>query len=99
MPPERILTELIDLAHRLGVEVRSEPFDVRVLESKGGLCWVHGRPAVYMDSGMALLDKIGVLAEALSTFDIEAMYVPPAIRARIERRRFLVNQKRRGFRA
>jgi hypothetical protein len=87
VPPERILRELIALAARMGVEVRSEPFDLQVIEGKGGLCKVHGQKLVVMDAGLPLLDKIGVVAEALSHFDIEAIYVPPLLRASIERRK------------
>jgi hypothetical protein len=85
--PERILSELIALATRMGVEVRSEPFDIEVIEGKGGLCKVHGHRLVVMDAGLPLVDKIGVVAEALSHLDIEAIYVPPLLRAKIERRR------------
>ncbi len=87
MPPERILRELIALAARMGIEVRSEPFDLQVIEGKGGLCKVHGQSLVVMDAGLPLIDKIGVVAEALSHFDIEAIYVPPILRASIERRK------------
>ncbi len=85
--PERILRELIALAARMGIEVRSEPFDLQVIEGKGGLCRVHGQSLVIMDAGLPILDRIGVIAEALSHYDIEAIYVPPALRASIERRK------------
>ena len=86
VPPERIHSELLKLAFRMGVEVRAEAFDLRVIEGRGGLCWLRGRPIVVMDVGLPLLDKIGVLADALAFFNLEALYVPPALRARIDRR-------------
>ena len=82
-----MLRELEKLARRLGIIVRHEPFDPRVIEGKGGFCRVYGRPVVMLDAGAPVLDKIGVLAEALARFDIEAIYVPPVLRHRIERRR------------
>jgi hypothetical protein len=81
-----VLRELEKLAQRLGVAVRFESFDVRVIEGKGGLCWIRGVPTVLLDSGASLLDKIGVLADALRVFDIEAIYVPPVLRQRLTRR-------------
>jgi len=75
-----VLRELEKLARRLGIRVRHEPFDPRVIEGKGGLCWVHGRPMVMLDGGAPILDKIGVLAEALARFDIVPLYLPPAMR-------------------
>jgi hypothetical protein len=78
-----VLRELDKLARRLGVAVRFETFDVRVIEGKGGLCWIRGNPTVVIDGGAPLLDKIAVLADALRVFDIEALYVPPVLRQRL----------------
>ncbi|WP_394826934.1 hypothetical protein [Pendulispora albinea] len=87
MTPNEVLLELEKLARRIGIRVRHEPFEPRVIEGKGGLCWVHGRPIVMIDAGAPVLDKIGVLAAALARFDIEALYVPPVLRQRIDQRR------------
>jgi hypothetical protein len=83
-PPE-ILAELEKLANRLGVVVRFDVFDAK-LASKGGLCRVHGEQLIVIEGGLPILDKIGVLSEALSTFDLEAIYLPPVLRSRLERR-------------
>jgi hypothetical protein len=85
--PAEVLRELEKLAGRLGIKVRHEPFDARVIEGKGGLCWVRGVATVMLDGGAPAIDKIGVLAEALSYFDVEALYVPPILRHRIALRR------------
>lgn len=84
-PPE-ILAELEKLANRLGVVVRFETFDAK-LASKGGLCRLHGANLIVIEGGLPILDKIGVLSEALSTFDLEAIYLPPVLRTRLERNR------------
>ena len=85
MTPREILAELEKLASRLGVAVRFEPFDARN-GGKGGLCRLQGKPHIVIDDKLALLDKIGVLSEALASFDLEAIYLPPVLRARLERR-------------
>ena len=77
--PNEVLRELETLARKAGISVRHEPFDPKVIEGKGGLCWFHGNPIVMLDAGAPVLDKIGVLADALARFDIKAMYVPPAL--------------------
>jgi hypothetical protein len=82
-----ILAELVRLAGRIGVSVRAEPFDLKVIEGKGGLCWLRGEPIVVMDAGLPVVDKIGVMARALAAFDLEAIYVPPLLRAKIGRTR------------
>ena len=80
-----ILAELEKLAKRLGVAVRFEAFDAKN-GGKGGLCRLHGAPFIVIDAGLPVLEKIGILSEALSTFDLEAIYLPPVLRMRLERR-------------
>jgi hypothetical protein len=79
-----VLAELEALAARLGVNVRAEPFGRGVLERRGGLCWVDGRPLVVMDEKLAVPDRIGVLAGALGQFDLDGVSVLPLVRERIE---------------
>jgi len=82
--PGRVLAELEALAARLGVAVRAEPFGKGVLEGRGGLCWVDGRPLVVMDAKLAVPERIAVLAGALGKFDLEVLTIAPQIRERIE---------------
>jgi hypothetical protein len=82
--PARLLVELELLAARVGVVVRTEALGGELLEGKGGLCWVRGAPLVVMDAGLALIDRIGVLAGALAHFELDKVYVAPAIRQIIE---------------
>jgi hypothetical protein len=85
--PARVLAELEALAARLGVSVRAEPFGRGVLERRGGLCWVDGRPLVVMDEKLAVTDRIGVLAGALAQLDLDGVSVLPLIRERIDEAR------------
>jgi hypothetical protein len=80
----RLLGELEALASRLGVAVRIEDFPGELLHGRGGLCWLHGRPVVLMDASLSVADRILTLASALSRFDLDAVYVPPLVRARVE---------------
>jgi hypothetical protein len=91
--PARVLAELEALAARLGVSVRAEPFGRGVLERRGGLCWVDGRPLVVMDDKLAVPDRIGVLAAALAQFDLDGVSVVPLVRERIDEAR--TGKKRR----
>ncbi|MFO0676725.1 MAG: hypothetical protein U0169_09330 [Polyangiaceae bacterium] len=87
MPPDAILAELEKLALRLGIHVRSEPFGLSILEGRGGLCWLSGKPVIVMDQGLPIVDRIAVLAAAIGRFDLEPMYLPPVVRRRIDRAR------------
>jgi hypothetical protein len=82
--PERLLSELESLAARLGIAVRPEPFGRGLLEGRGGLCWVDGKPLVVMDASLRVLDRVAVLAKALAEFDLSAVTLDPALEARID---------------
>jgi len=82
--PARVLQELEALAARIGVSVRLEPFGSGLMSGRGGLCWVRGKALVVMDASLTLPDRIAVLASALARFDLDSVYVPPLVRARIE---------------
>jgi hypothetical protein len=79
-----LLSELETLAVRIGVVVRVEPFGGELLEGRGGLCWVGGKPMVVMDSSLSVAERIATLTAALSGFDLGHVYVPPFVRGRLE---------------
>jgi hypothetical protein len=84
--PGRVLAELTALAGRFGIEVRAESFGKGMLEGRGGLCWLDGRPLVVMDAKLDVEERIAVLAEALTHggFDLEPVSMAPQVRERIE---------------
>ncbi|MDP9000885.1 MAG: hypothetical protein M3O46_12320 [Myxococcota bacterium] len=84
MTRQRLLSELETLATRLGIVVRVESFGGGALEGRGGLCWVHGKPAVMMDASLSVPERIATLTAALAKFDMGGVYVPPLVRACIE---------------
>jgi hypothetical protein len=72
---------------RLGVAVRSEPFDPRMfgnLGAHGGMCRVHGSCVVLVDSHAPIADRVAVLAQVLSGFDLSDVYLPPQVRDLID---------------
>jgi hypothetical protein len=90
MHPPEFLRELSVLAGRLEVDLRFESFDgLRQIGplSRGGLCRLYGRPTIVVDEGLSVLDKIEVVAQALSTLDLDRVYMPPQVRTELERRR------------
>jgi hypothetical protein len=85
MAPDGILNELLRLARRLGIAVRLDTFELKILERRGGLCYVRGAPVIVLDERLPVLDKVAIVAEALAAFDLEVLYLPPLIRARLDR--------------
>lgn len=78
------------LLRRVGVAVRCEVFDEKLfgdLSVKGGLCTLRGRSVVLVDARAPLVDRLWVLADALSVFDIETLFMAPMIREIVALRR------------
>ena len=84
MGPPEILRELSALADRLGVDLRFEALG-GTTEGRGGLCRIHGHAVIVVERELPILEKIDVLTGALSRFDLEKVYMPPELRARLER--------------
>lgn len=82
MTPQEILAALNALADRLGVEVRVEPFELRIA-GRGGLCRVDGRAIILVDAKLGLVDQIGVVGEALGA--LRPLDVPAPLRTYVER--------------
>jgi hypothetical protein len=83
MDPERLLDELLHAARRLGVEVRSEPFETPATMG-GGLCVVRGESLVLIDQRAPLPDRLRALAQALVDLGSETIYMAPAARELVE---------------
>ena len=72
----------IQLFDRIGVEVRRDHLG----GSGGGLCVVQGRRIVLIDLDVDLETRLECCLRALAECpELEGLYVPPALRQRIER--------------
>ena len=86
MDLEHLYQELCAAARKLGVEVRAEPFDPGLSDAarpRGGLCMIHGKQLILVDSRGSVPDRIATLAGALSQLDLEAVFLTPIVRATI----------------
>ena len=77
MDRQRQLGELLDLAERVGVEVRQ----VDLGGEGGGLCVLRGQRVLFVDVGASVADQVGRTAEGLASLgELEEMYVLPEVR-------------------
>jgi len=76
--PHETVRALSELAQKVGVEVRIEPFELKIA-GKGGLCRVDGRPVIVVDANLGPLEQAGVIGEALRHFDWTDVDVPPEL--------------------
>jgi len=82
----RLLEELTEAARRVGIVVRNEPFAAAFPDgssARGGLCTVHGKRVIVVDSAAPLPDQIAVLASSLARVDLEGIFLAPIVRATI----------------
>lgn len=82
MTGDEAVKALTALAEAVGVEVRVEPFELRQLAGKGGLCRIRGRRVILVDAALGALERAGVIGQALGSLrlDLEALGVPLPLR-------------------
>ena len=86
MKPEQITDALEQAAAQMGVRVRYEAM-TGDSAGAGGLCKIRGEWTVIMDRKATPSDRAAMLVEALSEFDVDAVYLPPEIRQVLNKRR------------
>lgn len=84
MDAKAALEEMEALAERLGVKISYEQFTGEGM-SAGGLCKLHGTWRVLIDRRLIPNERLGVLAEALSGFDLEEHFLSPSLRQMMDR--------------
>lgn len=81
MDTDALLTELLGLAERLGVEIRH----VYLAGTGGGLCVVRGKPVLFVDSAAPLAERLARTATDLAGLDgLEECYLLPEVRQVLE---------------
>lgn len=84
MEERKLLGELEALAHKLNVAIRYETFEGETF-SPGGICRIRGKPVIMVNQSASLRDKCRTLAKALKRFDLNGLYLKPALRELLER--------------
>jgi len=87
MDDAALLHLLLDLARRLGFEVRTTPLapkDQELSAARSGACVLRGRRLVLLDRAAPEGEKCRALLEALRGEDLAGIYVPPAVRDRLD---------------
>jgi hypothetical protein len=82
-----VLQQLERLADQLGVKVLYESLDQQEFVVRSGTCTLRGQLVAIIDHRLAPGDRIHVLADCLSRFDLSRIYLVPAVRELIEARR------------
>lgn len=80
MDEKEILNQLEELAESLGIIIRYEQLLKEGSFFPGGLCKVKGEDIVIINSMAGIDDKIEILANAVVSFDLNRIYMRPALR-------------------
>jgi len=87
MQNSKVLGYLEDLAFRLDIEIVYEKLREADSSIEGGLCKVKGVYKIFMDPSAPIEAQMEILARALSSFEIEEVYLLPFIREILEKAR------------
>ena len=85
MDDHTALNQLEGLAYTLGILVRYEKIAEEDVTNAGGLCRLKGECVIIVNSRAPVKDKIQTLAKALKNFDLNDVYMRPAVRELLER--------------
>jgi hypothetical protein len=83
--PELLLSELLQVASAISLEIRSVGLR-RKQSGPGGLCTINGRPVVILNARMSVIDRGTALADALTGRDLSGLDVSAEVRAFLKAR-------------
>jgi len=84
MQEETLLQHLEELAGKLEICVRDENISLDETSVTGGLCRLEGQYIVILNSKSNVEDKIQVMIKALKLFNLDDIYIKPAVRQLLE---------------
>ena len=87
MDQQFIIDQPEELIEGFGIQIRYEPMyqDKESIKLVGGLCLLRGENILIINSKATDSDKIKALAEAVRHFDIDQIYILPAVRELLEK--------------
>ncbi len=85
MNNEEIYNALIDIADRIGIEVKEKNLKTAGINVKSGLCKIKGKYLFIMDKHKKPQEKINILSAYMANADLENIYIMPAIRRLFEK--------------
>lgn len=87
MDEQFIIGQLEGLVERFGIQIRYEPMhqDEESVKIVGGMCRLKEEYVVIINSKATFAEKIRALGEALKHFDLDGVYILPAVRELLEK--------------
>jgi len=77
---DTILSQLEELAGRVGIKIRYEPLKIDGSIHMGGFCRIKGEDFLIVNNKATQKEKIYLLIDALKRCDMSDIYVMPSLR-------------------
>jgi len=87
MKPEQIYQELKNLAEKLEIKVSEQNLRKTGIHVNSGLCKIKGQKFIILDKNEKVFDKIEIIASILSEMPHEDIYIIPAVRELLNKKR------------
>ncbi len=84
MNAEELLSRLEGLAAQLNIPVRYASLATEELPGRGGLCVLRGQRRIIIERTLGCREKARLLATGLAHFDLEGVFLLPAVRQAID---------------
>jgi len=84
MQSAELLSRLEGLAEQLKIPVRYAALSTEEFSGRGGLCVLRGERRIIIERTLGCREKARLLATGLAQFDLEGVFVLPAVREAIE---------------
>jgi hypothetical protein len=85
MNNENILQNLERIADSLNIKIIYDEFKKDDYKTKSSSCLVKGEPQIIIDKSLKLKDKIEIILNELSSYDLDNIYMAPHIRELFKR--------------
>ena len=82
MEEPQIVDLFEELAESLGLQISYEPIrlDEELGSRPGGICLLKGERLIIINPNASMREKIRILSEAVKLFDLDQIYIRPALR-------------------
>lgn len=84
MHAEELLSRLEGVAAQLDIPVRYASLATEELPGRGGICVLRGQRRIIIERTLGYREKARLLAAGLAHFDLEGVFLLPAVREAIE---------------
>ncbi|MFA5180811.1 MAG: hypothetical protein WC405_05785 [Syntrophales bacterium] len=85
MTQEELLKQLEELAGRVNVAIRYESLKNEDPATFGGLCRIKEQSVLFLHVKATVKRKIAMITEALKRYDIDEIYLRPALREHLKK--------------